>query len=306
MSPSSVRPAITALLRRPFRTDHRLKSKVFQNIPPELLELILELLPTKDQICFSLSCKYYFAWFHLYVKQHGTTVAQLLPKKKAYMQQGTVLSTSELTTPDQARSHLLCRLQNNRWKYCCQCQSLHPHSMRRALESKWRLTQQPCGSDCHLGGTSLLGKDLIFTKPSGSKVKCSLAYTGEVDICPCDGMTFHQRQHFYQFCQLPSTAIQYRNRGYMSKHFNESKLNKICHYLELSHECTLVNPSIGKVFTRTRIWLDRETRDLCLHNRFRFELCDRSQAVKPVGCFPYCLPRNMFAFAHAAQSGGGE
>lgn len=47
----------------------------------------------------------------------------------------------------------------------------------------------PCGSDCHFGGTSLPGKDLIFTNPSGSKVKCSLAYTGEVDICPYDGMT---------------------------------------------------------------------------------------------------------------------
>lgn len=290
MSPSSVKTAITALLR-PFRTDHRLKSKGLQNIPSELLELILELLPTKDQICFSLSSKYYFAWFQLYVKQHGTTVAQLLPKKKASTQQGIVLSTSELTTPDHARSHLLRRLQNNRWKYCCQCQSLHPRSMRRARESKRILTQMPCGSDCHFGGTSLPGKHLIFTNPSGSKVKCSLAYTGEVDICPCDGMTFHQRQHFYQFCSLPSFAIPYRDRGYVSKHFHGCKLNRRCSYLELSHECTLVNPSIGKVITRTRIWLDRETRDLRLHNRLRFEP-DRNQGVKEVVCFPYCLHRD--------------
>lgn len=291
MSPSSVKPAITASLR-PFRTDHRLKSKGFQNIPSELLGLILELLPTKDQICFSLSSKSYFAWFQSYVKQHGTTVAQLLPKKKAHTQQGIVLSTSELTTPDHTRSQLLCRLQNNRWKYCCQCQSLHPHSMRRALESKWRLTQKPCGSACYLGGTSLFGRNLIFTNPSGSKVKCSLAYTGEVDICPCDGMTFHQRQHFYEFCELPIFAKIYRNRGYKSKHFNRSKLNEICHYLELSHECTLVNSSLGKVVTRTRIWLDRANRDLRLHNRFRFELYNRSQAAKLVECFPYCLHRD--------------
>jgi hypothetical protein len=291
MSLSSVKPAITALLR-PFSTDHRLKSKFFQNAPPELLELILELLPTKDQICFSLTCKFCFAWFQSYVKRRGTTVAQLLPKKKACAQQGIVLSTSEFTTPDQARSHLLCRLQNNRWKYCCQCQSLHPHSMRRALESRWRLTQKPCGFDCHLSGTSLLGKDLDFPNLSGPRVECSLAYTGEVDICPCDGMTFHQRQHFYQFCQLPSTAIRYRDRGYMSKHFNGGKLDTICHYLELSHECTLVKPFVGKVFTKTRIWLDRETQNLHLHNRLRFELCERSQDVKHGGCFPYCLHRD--------------
>lgn len=178
-------------------------------------------------------------------------MAQLLPKKICTRQK-IALSTSEFTFLDQARPCFLHRLQKNRWKYCCQCQSFHPHSMRRGLESKWRLTQQPCGFDCRMGGTSVLRKDLYFAKPlkAGSKVKCSPAYAGEVDICPCDGMKFHQKQHFDQSCQVPLTG---------ERQFHQSELDYRFTYLDLSHQYTFVNPYGRKVFTRTKIWLNSTT-----------------------------------------------
>lgn len=173
---SDMFPTMSRNVAKVFRTmlhttspSHRLKANIFERIPAEIIERILESLPDGDQICFSLSCKYTFACFHSYVKQHGAHIAQILPLRKRPMLRGNSARTT--------RTNLLLRLQNNRWRYCSQCWSPHRYSVWRALQSNWKLYQKPCNSACDLAGTRSL--------------KCSSLYAGEVDICPCNAMTFH-------------------------------------------------------------------------------------------------------------------
>lgn len=83
---------------------------------------------------------------------------QLLPPEKR-----PILCPNAKKRP---RIQLLLQLENNRWKYCSECWSLHPHSMWRTLRSIWRLHQKPYCSSCHL----LRGQS------------CYMPYAGEVDI----------------------------------------------------------------------------------------------------------------------------
>lgn len=86
-----------------------------------------------------------------------------------------------------SRTELLVRLQRDRWKYCNQCWALHPYSAWMALRSNWMLCQQPCSSKCGLVGIE--------------SRKCSSLYTGEVQMCPCQAITFHQSQHIAEYCR---------------------------------------------------------------------------------------------------------
>ncbi|KAJ5179998.1 hypothetical protein N7492_003208 [Penicillium capsulatum] len=150
---------------------HRLEPSILQNIPPELVENILARLEGVDQICFSLSCKYTFACFQSYAKRHEINVAKLLPPP----QWAKFCGPSAIP-----RRTALLRLQDNRWKYCSQCESLHQFSMWRAFQSMWKFHWTPC-----YGVTG--------------NWKCSSLYAGEVDICPCSRITFHQGQHIIGF-----------------------------------------------------------------------------------------------------------
>lgn len=152
---------------------------IFETLPPELITIILTFLLKVDHVCFSLSCKYTFYCFQSYVKSRGGTISQLLPLRKR-----PVLSSNSAKW---SRTKLLVRLQNNRWKYCKQCWTLHPYSAWMALRSNWKLCQQPCSSKCSLVEVE--------------SWKCSSLYAGEVQICPCQAITFHQGQHIAEYCR---------------------------------------------------------------------------------------------------------
>jgi hypothetical protein len=89
--------------------------------------------------------------------------------------------------PQWPRTKLLVRLEDDTEKYYNQCWTLHPYSAWMALRSNWTLCQQPCSSKCGLVGIE--------------SRKCSSLYAGEVQICPCQTVIFHQSQDIAKYCR---------------------------------------------------------------------------------------------------------
>jgi len=128
-------------------------------IPSEMVALILTFLSTPDQICFSLSCKYVLNCFRSSLKAQGMQLAQLLPPEEH-----SIICPNVGTKP---RIHLLRRLENDRWKYCCECWTLHPQSTLKTHQEPYCFQCQTIhGQNCSNHGICM-------------------AYAGEVDICPC-------------------------------------------------------------------------------------------------------------------------
>lgn len=83
------------------------------------------------------------------------------------------------------KNKVLVRLQNDREKYCNQCWTLH-HGWRcdRIGRSVSSLAVQ---------NVALLGLKI------GSALRCTLP--SEVQICPCQTVTFHRSQHIAEHCR---------------------------------------------------------------------------------------------------------
>lgn len=139
-------------------------------VPPKLIERILALLPTPDQICFGLSCRYIFACLDRYLKTQGVKLRQLLPPEERVM-----LCPNAKEKP---RIQLLLRLNNDRWRYCHDRWTLHPDALCHARP------QRPCCFKCY------------FLK---ANFKC-MPYAGKVDICSCTSITFREKLHLIQLC----------------------------------------------------------------------------------------------------------
>lgn len=214
----------------------RSKAKTFLNVPPEVVDEVFALLPGADQICFSLSCRYAFACFQIFIERHGMRAADILP----WSQRPIINSTRT------ARSKLLLRLQNSRWVYCSQCWSLHRYSVWHALQSNWKLYQRPCTPTCDVARTG----------------KCSLPYAGEVDICPCGRLTFHQRQHLDDFTRRPYDRMAHGayDGGY------EHMIGR------LLHRCVFRRNPLAQVEISSSIWAEENTKLGWILNEFRFEI----------------------------------
>lgn len=252
---------------KPFRTilqsilPHRSKANTFLNVPPEIVDEVFALLPGADQICFSLSCRYAFACFQIFLERHGIRAAEILPRS----QRPIINSTRS------ARSELLLRLQNSRWVYCSQCWSLHRYSVWHALQSNWKLYQRPCTPTCDVARSG----------------KCSLPYAGEVDICPCSRLTFHQRQHLDDFARCPDKLM--APGAYESSYNHRTDTT-------ITHECVFRGSPLAHVEVSSRIWAQGRPKMGLMLNMFKFEFYrpdspESKLLLKPLlHCHPY-LPK---------------
>lgn len=225
---------------------HQSTASILQKVPSEIVGIIFTFLPAPDQICFSLSCKYTFACSHSFIKLHGKQISQLLPPIRR-----PILCSNAMERP---RIQLLLRLENDRWKFCSQCRSLHPHSMWRALQSTRRLHQKSFCSECH---------------PPGAQ-KCYLPYAGDVDICPCLSITFHEKLHLIEACKSADTAAYHAHEYPFANILHWSSLDDL--YRGLSHKCTFADHPFAKVQVETSLWIDEKTNSLRVNNRYKFEI----------------------------------
>ncbi|OJJ67645.1 hypothetical protein ASPBRDRAFT_135403 [Aspergillus brasiliensis CBS 101740] len=234
---------LRALSESIFR-QRRLKAPL-QKMPPELVVMVLECLSTIDQICFGLSCKNIFACLEEYLKAQETKLHQLYPPEERVM-----LCPNAKGRP---RIQLLIRLQNERWKYCHDCWTLHPHTLWQTLHDIWR-PRKSCCFDCYiLQGTFNCIPD-----------------AGKVDICPCISITFRDKLHLIRLCR---DAQKYLLRpgtkcwdDDVLLHPSSRKL-----YGKLRHDCKFTgHPSIG-VQIKTEFWLNEDGTRLWVINQYVFE-----------------------------------
>ena len=177
----------------------------------------------------SLGCKYTFACFHSFIKLHGKQISQLLPPIRR-----PIPCSNAMEWP---RIQLLLRLENDRWKFCSQCWSLHPHSKWRALQSTWKLHQKSFCSECHPPGAQ---KCYL---PGAQK--CFLPYAGDVDICPCLSITFHEKLHLIEACKSADTAASHEHEYSYANILRPSSLDNLRR--GLSHKCTFADHPSAKV-----------------------------------------------------------
>lgn len=216
-----------------------------RKVPPEILEMIFELLSVPDRICFSLSCKYTFACLHSSLEAQNTRLSQLLPLEKRSM-----LCPNVTKRP---RNQLLLRLENNRWKYCSDCWVLHPRSQWWA-----RILSGSYCPKCHLL----------------HEQTCSIRSAGEVDICPCLSITFRDMLHLMETCKFtrqtahPGCEYYYNN---ILCHPSFDKLQR-----SLYHDCTFFDHPFAKVKVQTSLWIEERTISLHVHSIYVFEVLQES------------------------------
>jgi hypothetical protein len=240
----------------------RSKFNPFDTLPPELIMAILAFLPSVDRICFSLSCKYTFCCFQTYIQGRGKTISNLFPRRK----RPKLFANAAI----QPRAKLLVRLQNDRWRYCNHCRTLHPHSAWKALRSNWKLYQQPCNSGCSLVGAQ--------------NRKCSLLYTGEVSICPCQAITFHQSQHIAEYCRGSSSELElFLDRSFEIFHCDDGRR-------EILHKCSIAT-NAAQIVVTTRIKVCDRHNGLRIWNDFGFIVFRSSPSCSLLRywCFPELL-----------------
>lgn len=146
------------------------QSQLEHKFPPELIDTIISFLPTPDQVCFALSCKYIFDCLSTWLKRKHTSLRQLLPR--------LILSPNRLK---RSREQLLTQLESERWEFC-KCQILHP----RICPITCGLTKEECEFKKVLICPKLYLRDF---DPMGSIT---------LDLCPCMTITARDSSHIYE------------------------------------------------------------------------------------------------------------
>lgn len=221
-----------------------------QDIPREIVGIILTYLAVPDQVCFSLSCKSIFAYFQFFLEVNKVRLPCLLPREAQ-----PILSPN----PKQRRRiRLLNQLEDKRWKYCADCWNLHPHSAwypprvrTRKSQSVWRFPH-PLQPKCSL------------CPPFYGQRGC-MPYTGEVDICPCVRITFRDKRYIMATLE----AVQWRGIN-ISEYGYYSNFHSVSGILE--HDCAFVNDSGMKVQVRSSLWVDDGTQTLRVMNRYHLSI----------------------------------
>lgn len=212
-----------------------------QKLPQEIVNMIFALLSVPDQVCFSLCCKRLLAYLHSYLEAQETRLPQLLPRERR-----PVLCPNAKKRP---RRQLLLQLQNNRWKYCSECWSLHPQFTWRDLRSICRRRQKPSH------------------KPSG----------GEIDICPCLTITFRDKMHLIETCRNAREPTR-QNRSNVRDNPSFGKLHE-----SLWHNCTFADHPFAKANVTTTLWTEESIGCLRVSNLYKFEILqgNPSQTLPP-------------------------
>lgn len=95
--------------------------------------------------------------------------------------------------------------------------------------------------------------------------------SAEVDICPCLSITVRDKLHLMETCKtlhkLPEPGCDEYYSGGALYHSGSRGFSKA-----LEHDCTFDSRPFARVQIHTRVWVDEETADLHVHNRYKLEL----------------------------------
>ena len=244
----------------------RSRTWTIQEIPPEIVHMIFEILSIPDLICFSLSCKYTLTCLYSFLKKLAVPLHNLLPHEER-----PILSPNAQRKPI---VQLLHQLENSRWKYCSECWNLHPRPKPpRGLlgMSINRSHKEPHCSNC------LVLREQYICTP----------YTGEVDICPCLTITFRDKTRLIEACKRARESTHNGREYYFDNilyHSSYGKLQK-----ELWHDCTFTDHPFTNVQVQTSFWIEGRTINLHVKNVYRFKLSEGipSQVLSPsMKCLP--------------------
>jgi hypothetical protein len=151
------------------------------------------------------------------------------------------------------RAELLRRLQNKRWIYCSGCQNLHRYSQWQLLQFRKKCGQKPSIFDCN--------------------VWCYIQHAGEVDICPCSSITFHQKQHPIDYFQSQQKAL--RCSAYSTS------------FGSFAHLCAFKHP-LAQVLVKTRARFNKASKTFQVENEFTFQTSKENISL---GVFQMISPR---------------
>ncbi|RAK89331.1 hypothetical protein BO79DRAFT_146743, partial [Aspergillus costaricaensis CBS 115574] len=272
--------------RRPFNSMQSMLTKLhlnyslrfsFSALPPRLVEKVFTFLSAPDQICFGLSCKYILCCLKSYLEEQKTQLYQFLPVEK----RKDIFAKIE----QQPRVQLLLRLESDRWRYCSDCQVLHPAFTWRSLRDlkETHTKQSKCCSACS------------FLKGS---LRC-MPYAGEVDICPCTKITFVDKLNLIRLCKKEKRFVPVSNGKSSSVPPTQKP------YKDFQHSCVFnANPSF-RVRIRTDLLFDDTHQRLCLYNFYEIYTVPGCP-LKSLRSITICPHRDIVDFARQIFHEGGS
>lgn len=194
--------------------------------------MILTSLPLLDQVCFALSCQYVFGCLLSSLKSQGLELSQLFPREK-YPR----LCRNVEKKP---RVQFLRRLENERWKCCCDCWTLHPQFAHVQLDEEDYCVDCQKMHDRHCFGAGLC-----------------MPHAGQVEICPCLTISFRDMLQLIKIsCSPTSKSVDYGDvfETTTSKNFFE-------------HRCDVKHPVMDAQVTTT---LEIYNASLYVKSKFQF------------------------------------
>lgn len=233
------------------------RSYVLLKIPPEIVGIILALLPIPDQICFSLSCKYLYECFCFILEARGIRLPWLIPPEKR------PILCSRPNIEQRPRIQLLRQLENSRWRYCSECWRLHPRSAWHNPRSIRFLSLKMHNSPY---------------QPLDSR-GC-MPYAGEVDICPCLTITFLDKLRLIETIKSARQRDPNERQYYYTNMLYHPSAGRLRKYL--GHSCMFMNHPLAKVPIRTSLWLEGGTQNLCVTNCYHFKVLQESSNKTPL------------------------
>lgn len=189
-------------------------------LPSEIVDIIFGHLSNLDRACFALTCKRLHDFYISYNRKYAISVLATLPGKE-----------------------LLQRLQNDRWVYCSICQNLHRHSRRKTLQFDKKCSPKPFKST-----------PILECMDVGH-----MQHLGQVDICPCSNITFHQKYHTNEYFQQKAKTS--RSTFYFPKSG------------DLSHFCIFEHPQdLARVSIETKVEFNQNSGTFWVENQLTFQI----------------------------------
>lgn len=225
------------------------RESLLLNLLPELLEEIVEWLPTADRACLALTCKYFF---FRYCSVHKAP--ELHSSRPVQGKKPILCANAEKQLP----CSFLRRLENSRWKFCLECWKLHPRTKRQL---PWRYE---C-SECHLlhGGRCVMD-------------------AGVVDICPCLSITYRD------LLRLIGTVRGLEDCGSWddADTYCEEALSRDSYHGVLAHQCQITDHPNTKAEISTKIFFGDEG-NLIVQNDYLFKSFKQTSEAKHTSTCPH-------------------